>query len=79
MTATLRLRTDQLKKIRGWVGLKTDAALAERMNMDAGNLSRVLTGKQAPGPKFMAALCIALDAELADLFEVVAPDSEAAA
>lgn len=78
MTATLRLRTDQLKKIRGWVGLKTDAALAERMNMDAGNLSRVLTGKQAPGPKFMAALCFALDAELADLFEVVAPDSEAA-
>lgn len=78
MTATLRLRTDQLKKIRGWVGLKTDAALAERMNMDAGNLSRVLTGKQAPGPKFMAALCCALDAELADLFEVVAPDSEAA-
>lgn len=71
MTATLRLRTDQLKKIRGWVGLKTDAALAARMGMDAGNLSRVLTGKQEPGPKFIAALCTALDAEIADLFEVV--------
>lgn len=78
MTATLRLRTDQLKKIRGWVGLKTDAALAERMHMDAGNLSRVLTGKQAPGPKFIAALCVALDAEITDLFEVVSPDLEAA-
>lgn len=78
MTATLRLRTDQLKKIRGWVGLKTDAALAERMNIDAGNLSRVLRGVQQPGPKFIAALCYALDADLADLFEVVAPDGEAA-
>lgn len=75
MTATLRLRTDQLKKIRGWVGLKTDTALAERMNMDAGNLSRVLNGKQEPGPKFIAALCSALDAEIADLFEVVAADA----
>lgn len=79
MTATLRLRTDQLKKIRGWVGLTTDAALAQRMGIDAGNLSRVLRGVQQPGPKFIAALCYALKADLADLFEVVAPDSEAAA
>lgn len=79
MTATLRLRTDQLKKIRGWVGLTTDAALAQRMGIDAGNLSRVLRGVQQPGPKFIAALCFALNAELADLFEVVAPDAEAVA
>lgn len=79
MTATLRLRTDQLKKIRGWVGLTTDASLAERMGIDAGNLSRVLRGVQQPGPKFIAALCFALNAELADLFEVVGPDAEAVA
>ena len=70
MTATLRLKTKQLHKIRGWVGLTTDAALAERMGVDAGNLSRVLRGRQQPGPAFIAALCTALDADLADLFEI---------
>lgn len=71
MTATLRLKLDQLTKIRDWVGLTTDAALARKMGIDAGNLSRVLAGKQQPGPKFIAALCSALRAELGDLFEVV--------
>lgn len=77
MTATLRLKTEMVSKIRGWKGLKTDAALAEVMGIDAGNLSRVLRGKQQPGPKFIAALCTALDAELDDLFEVVADDDAA--
>lgn len=71
MTATLRLKTEMLTKIRSWKGIKTDADLAERMGIDAGNLSRVLRGAQQPGPKFIAALCAALDAELADLFEVI--------
>ncbi|MBB3041173.1 helix-turn-helix domain-containing protein [Nocardioides soli] len=71
MTAVLRLKLDQLGKIRGWTGLKTDAALAAAMGIDAGNLSRVLKGKQQPGPKFIAALCTALKADLEDLFEIV--------
>lgn len=75
MVAILRLRTEQLAKIRKWVGLKTDAALAQRMGIDAGNLSRVLRGAQQPGPKFIAALCASLDADLNDLFEVVSGDS----
>lgn len=78
MTATLRLKLDQLTKIRGWVGLTTDAALAREMGIDAGNLSRVLAGKQQPGPKFIAALCKALRAELGDLFEVIDTDAEVA-
>lgn len=77
MTATLRLKTRQLRKIRGWVGLGTDSALAARMGVDPGNLSRVLRGQQQPGPKFIASLCVALSAELADLFEVVDIDDEA--
>lgn len=77
MVASLRLKTDQLTKIRKWVGLTTDASLAARMGIDAGNLSRVLRGQQQPGPKFIAALCSSLDAELGDLFEVV--DGEEAA
>lgn len=75
MTATLRLKTEQLAKIRTWIGLKTDAALAAEMGIDAGNLSRVLKGKQQPGPKFIAALCTALKADLSDLFEVVEQDA----
>lgn len=77
MVATLRLKTEMIAKIRGWKGLKTDAALAEVMGIDAGNLSRVLRGKQQPGPKFIASLCQALDAELDDLFEVMAEDPAA--
>lgn len=75
MTATLRLRTEQVAKYRSLAGLATDRALAERMDFDAGNLSRVLAGKQAPGPKFIAALVAAFPGlDLDDLFEVV-PDA----
>jgi len=72
MTATLRLRTDALAKYRLIAGLKTNDALAKRMDIDAGNLSRVLRGGQMPGPKFIAALVAAFPGlELDDLFEVV--------
>ena len=72
MAATLRLRVDELAKYRRLAKLTTDAALANRMNYDAGNLSRVLAGKQTPGPKFIAALVAAFDGavSLSDLFEV---------
>lgn len=75
MTAMLKLKTEMVSKIRGWKGLRTDSALAEAMGIDAGNLSRVLRGKQQPGPKFIAALCAALEAELDDLFEITTDDA----
>ena len=78
MVATLRLKMEMVTKIRGWKGLKTDTSLAEAMDIDAGNLSRVLRGRQQPGPKFIASLCKALDAELDDLFEVVSGEDDAA-
>ncbi|HEY1179336.1 MAG TPA: helix-turn-helix transcriptional regulator [Phytomonospora sp.] len=71
MVATLKLKADMVAKIRGWKGLKTDASLAEAMGIDPGNLSRVLKGRQQPGPKFIASLCTALEADLGDIFEVV--------
>lgn len=74
VVANLRLKTEQVAKIRRWKGLTTDAALAEAMDTDPGNLSRVLNGKQQPGPRFIASLCFALDAELDDLFEAVRED-----
>ena len=78
VAATLRLRTEQLAKLRRLAGLTTNRALAERMNYDEGNLSRVLTGKQTPGPRFIAALVSAFPGlDMDDLFEVV-PGSDAA-
>lgn len=71
MTAVLRLKADVLATYRRLTGLKTDSALAARMGIDPGNLSRVLKGAQQPGPKFIAALCSAFDAQLGELFEVV--------
>ena len=72
MSATLRLRSEQLAKLRKLAGLETNSALAERMHYDAGNLSRVLAGKQVPGPKFIAALVAAFPGfDLDDLFEVI--------
>lgn len=69
--ARLILKRDMIDKIRRWKGLTTDRSLAEAMQFDAGNLSRVLAGRQQPGPKFIAHLCAALDAEMDDLFEIV--------
>lgn len=78
VAATLRLRTEQLAKMRRLAGLTTNRALAERMNYDEGNLSRVLAGKQTPGPRFIAALVSAFPGfDMDDLFEVI-PGSDAA-
>lgn len=79
MTATLRLRTEALVKYRRIAGLDTNDSLAKKMQINAGNLSRVLGGRQTPGPKFMAALVAAFPGlELDDLFEVVVTSEEAA-
>lgn len=76
--ATLKLKGDQLAKYRKLAGLETNSSLAQRMEFDAGNLSRVLAGKQQPGPKFIAALVSAFPGlDLDDLFEVIG-DGEAA-
>lgn len=77
--ATLKLKSDQLAKYRKLAGLETNSSLAQRMDFDAGNLSRVLAGKQQPGPKFIAALVSAFPGmDLDDLFEVVTDDRSAA-
>lgn len=72
MTATLRLRAQQLAKYRKLAGITTDDALARRMGVDPATVSRVLRGKQEPGSKFIAALVAAFPGmDLDDLFEVV--------
>ena len=72
MVATLRLRADQLKKMRTLAQIETNAALAKRMGVDEATVSRVLRGMQSPGPKFMAALVACFPGyDLDDLFEII--------
>lgn len=75
MVTTLRLRTEELAKMRKLAGLKTNASLAARMGVDEATVSRVLRGTQVPGPRFMAALVKCFEGyDLDDLFEVVEKD-----
>lgn len=76
MEATLRLKTEALAKYRKIAGIDTGEALAKRMGIDAGNLSRVLKGSQSPGPKFIASLVAAFPGlEIDDLFEVIVEEA----
>lgn len=67
---TITVRWQMVQALRETHGLETDAALATAMGIDQSTLSRVTSGKQQPGPKFMAALCIALGAKLDNLFAI---------
>ena len=69
--AALRVRWDVVNALREMKGLETDQALAAAMGIDKSSVSRVTNGKQQPGPKFIAALCVALGAKINNLFEVV--------
>lgn len=78
MAARIRLRTGQFRKFSSLKGLTTDDAVAKAMGIDPGTLSRVLTGKSAPGERFIAgALTAFSEVDFEDLFEVV--DDAAAA
>lgn len=76
MLATIALNKPGLAKIKRLAGIKHDAQLAERIQVDAGTVSRVVTGRNAPGPRFIAGCIEAFGADcFTDLF-VVVPDDE---
>lgn len=76
MLATLKLNPQGLGKIRRLTGTTTDREFAERIHVDPGTVSRVLTGKSAPGPRFIAGCVEAFGGDcFTDLF-VVVPDDE---
>ena len=79
MLATLQLNKQGLAKIRRLAGIEHDHQLASRINVDATTASRVLTGKSAPGARFIAGCVEAFGADcFTDLFTVV-PDDEGTA
>lgn len=73
---SIAIRRDRLASLRRRRGLEADIDLANAMGMHRGNISRVLSGKQQPGPRFQAALILALDARMGDLFVVVGDIAE---
>ncbi len=79
MLATLELNKQGLAKIRRLAGIEHDHQLATRIKVDATTVSRVLTGKSAPGPKFIAGCIEAFGSDcFNDLFVVVPGDEDAA-
>ncbi len=83
MAARITLRTGQYRKFCALKGWTTLTAQSEHIKVDPATLSRVLTGKTAPGERFIAGLLAAMpELDFADLFEVTSDggtDGEAAA
>lgn len=80
--SNLALRRDQLTKFRRIAkgGLEVDATFAERIGVNPGQLSRVLSGKSGPGTKFIAGTLEIFGIEcFSDLFSIVPNDDEDAA
>ncbi|SLF32598.1 Uncharacterised protein [Mycobacteroides abscessus subsp. bolletii] len=76
--ATIGLNKPGLAKIKRLSGIQRDIDFAMRINVDAATVSRVVTGKSAPGPRFIAGCIEAFGADcFTDLF-VVVPDEEVA-
>lgn len=73
--ATLRVRWNIVDALRETKGLADDGALSRAMGVNPSSVSRVTNGKQQPGPKFIAGLCVALNAKMNDLFEIVLEDA----
>lgn len=77
---TLILRSDIVRALRETKGLESDKDLAAAMGIDPSSVSRVIRGRSQPGPKFIAALCFALETPINHLFAVIErPASKAVA
>ena len=74
--ASIEVNKPGLAKVRRLAGLGLDHEFAARISVDATTVSRVLTGKSAPGARFIAGCVEAFGADcFTDLF-VVVPDDE---
>lgn len=71
MMAKFKLRPDGLAEYRRRAGIDTNKALAGRIGMTEGQVSRVLRGDD-PGTKFVAGVLLLFGTDaFDDLFEVV--------
>lgn len=73
---SIALRRDRLTRERQERHLHSDSQLAVALRLNKGTVSRVLTGRSEPGPKFIAAVVNAFGCSFEDIFEVAnAPES----
>lgn len=66
----IRLRKEAFERLVTDLELPTAAAVAAHIGVDPGTLSRVLSGKDGPGERFIAACLATLDADFKELFEI---------
>lgn len=74
--ARLRIDADELRRAREASGITSDRELAHRLHLDPATVSRVLSGRAEPGPKFIAAALEKLPTNFESLF-VIDTDEEA--
>lgn len=67
---SLVVRMDVVNALRETKGLETSKLLAAAMHVNQSSVSRVLRGVAQPGPRFIAALCVALETPINHLFAV---------
>lgn len=74
MLATITLNRPGFARLKQTSSIKHDAEFASRINVDACTVSRVTSGKNGPGTRFIAGCMEAFGTDcFADLFLVV-PD-----
>lgn len=66
-TPDLVVLWDRVQVMRELRDLKEDKALVAAMGMSHASYSRVKSGKQQPGTRFIAALCLALNVSPNDI------------
>ncbi|MBB1512022.1 helix-turn-helix transcriptional regulator [Tessaracoccus sp. MC1627] len=63
----LEVQWDRVQVMRQLRDLQDDRALITAMGMSHASYSRVKSGKQRPGTRFIAALCVALNVNVNDI------------
>lgn len=66
-TPDLAVQWDRVQVMRQMRDLTDDGALVAAMGISGASWSRVMSGKQRPGTRFIAALCIALNVNPSDI------------
>ncbi len=75
---TIAINGEGLARLRTEFGIEMDQDLAARLGVNKGSLSRVLSGKTAPGPGFIASVLATFPVKFEAVFDVVIDDDDKA-
>jgi transcriptional regulator with XRE-family HTH domain len=68
---TLAVNKTGLTDLRRRYQITSDRDLSHRIGVDPGTVSRVLSGKAAPGPVFVASVLLAFPVKFEGVFDVI--------